>query len=298
MLLKSWATPPASRPIASSFWLWRSCSSSCFWLGHVLGHRDHVRRLAVRVADECGCEVHVHGASVLRHEQRLAPVGVPVAANQLRVQLGAVLAVVRMHVVAGRQPAELLLGVAQERFERAVHGHHRAVDADEQHRGRCGLEHRPEPLLALAQERHGRERAVPQDERRDQGRQEPGIELGECSDGHAEPCEHELDPETGRREEAALAERVPAAQPEHDREQHVVDGDEDGCGEQSGEGERGVSVCADRVRHGPGAESAERVVREIEALDVPRVAREHAPGGGRRRARRPAPAGERERRRR
>ena len=30
-LLKSWAMPPASRPIASSFRLWWSCSCSCFW---------------------------------------------------------------------------------------------------------------------------------------------------------------------------------------------------------------------------------------------------------------------------
>ena len=28
MLLKSWATPPASWPITSIFWDWRSCSSS------------------------------------------------------------------------------------------------------------------------------------------------------------------------------------------------------------------------------------------------------------------------------
>ena len=28
-LLKSWATPPASRPTASIFWAWRSCSCDC-----------------------------------------------------------------------------------------------------------------------------------------------------------------------------------------------------------------------------------------------------------------------------
>ena len=28
-LLKSWAIPPASRPIASIFCDWRSCSSTC-----------------------------------------------------------------------------------------------------------------------------------------------------------------------------------------------------------------------------------------------------------------------------
>jgi hypothetical protein len=71
-------------------------------------------------------------------------------------------------------------------------------------------------------------------ERRDQGRQNPGIEPGERADRHAEPGEDELDSEPGCGEEAAFAERVPAAEPQHDREQHMVDGDEDRRGQQAG----------------------------------------------------------------
>src|SRR5207247_7805787 len=39
-LLKSWATPPASRPTASIFWAWRNWASSC--LRSVTSRRETV----------------------------------------------------------------------------------------------------------------------------------------------------------------------------------------------------------------------------------------------------------------
>ena len=48
-LLKSCATPPASCPIASIFWAWRSCASRCALLGHVA---DEPGEVADAVADE------------------------------------------------------------------------------------------------------------------------------------------------------------------------------------------------------------------------------------------------------
>ena len=44
-LLKSWAMPPASRPTASIFCDWRSCSSSARALGHVADEADDDRSL-------------------------------------------------------------------------------------------------------------------------------------------------------------------------------------------------------------------------------------------------------------
>ena len=62
---------------------------------------------------------------------------------------------------------------------------------------------------------------------------------------------------------------MPASEPQHDREQRVVDADEDrGC-EQSGQRKRGVVAGTDSSGDDPGTESAERVVREVEDLDVP-----------------------------
>lgn len=106
-------------------------------------------------------------------------------------------------------------------------------------------------------------------ERRDQRGEEPRVQLGEGADGDSQTGEDELDSKPGRGEQAAFAERVPAGEPQHDREQSVVDDDEDDRGEQAGQGKRGVAGCADGSRDRPGTESAEHVVREVEAPDVP-----------------------------
>ena len=66
---------------------------------------------------------------------------------------------------------------------------------------------------------------------------------------------------------------VPAAEPEHDGKQEVVDADEDDGRSQARQSETEITVLADRVDgEGPGRETAERDVRDVERLDVPRVA--------------------------
>ena len=68
-LLKSWATPPASRPTDSIFWLWRSCSS-------LLRRASSARFLSVRsstMACRHGVPLKVVGVSDSQHV-----VGLPV----------------------------------------------------------------------------------------------------------------------------------------------------------------------------------------------------------------------------
>ena len=65
-------------------------------LGDVLGHRDREVRLAVRVTHERDGEMGHDRAAVPGQEGRLAPVRIPIAADQLRVETCAFLAVVRV----------------------------------------------------------------------------------------------------------------------------------------------------------------------------------------------------------
>ena len=69
MLLKSWAMPPVSWPIASIFWAWRSCCSSLHALGHVAADEE-VLLVGLRP----------HAAPGERHD---APVLVHVAAIEI-----------------------------------------------------------------------------------------------------------------------------------------------------------------------------------------------------------------------
>ena len=97
--------------------------------------------------------------------------------------------------------------------------------------------------------------------------------IGERPDGHAEHGDYELDPEPVAEKSPLSRNAVPAAEPQHDREQDVVDADEDGGREPGRPARSGASPSwPDRIDNDPGRETAERVVREVERLDVPRVA--------------------------
>ena len=242
-------------------------------LGHVLGHGDRELRLGVRVANERDREERPHDVAGRGHEAHLLPVAVTLAAEDLRDHRAGLLAIVRMDRVA--ECRQHLARVAQQLLRRGVGGHDAPVEADQHRRHRGRLEHRTEPLLALAQERDGRQGAVREQERRDQHRYEPRVRLDEAGDRHPEDGDDEVDAEAQRREEAALAERVSAREQQHHREQHMVDGHEDGRRGDSGHREREVTLVDERLRNAPGAERAQHVVRDIEALQVPLAALLH-----------------------
>ena len=241
-------------------------------LGHVLRHADHVARLAVAVADERRREPGDDGRAGLRHEARFAAVRVPFAPDQLCERLIAGFDVLRMPE-ARRQPAHhLLLGVAEHRLGRAVRGENAPFAVEEHDRRRSCGKHRPEALLALAQERHRRERTVREGEGGDQHRQDPGVEHRERADRDPEPGQDELHREAGRGEQPALAKRVPAPEPQHHGQEQVVDGDEDDCGGQTGGGEAAIAVDPDEIGGEPGGQGAQHVIGEVEQPDVPGVA--------------------------
>jgi hypothetical protein len=174
-------------------------------------------------------------------------------------------------VSAGRQTAELLLRVAEERLERAVHGHDRAVCSEQHRRRRRRLEHRSEALLALAQQRHRRKRAVRERKRRDQDGKKPRVEDREGAHGDPEAREDELDPEARRREQPARAEAVAPAESKHRREEAVIDEDECDHGRETRKCEASIAGAADRLGREPRCEAAQRIVRDVEEADVPRV---------------------------
>ncbi len=166
----------------------------------------------------------------------------------------------------------LRLGVAEHRLRRPVRGEDAAVPVEEHDRGRSRGEHRPEALLALAQQRHRRERAVSEGERGDQDRQDPRVEHRERADRDPEPGEDELHREAGRGEEPALAKAVAAAEPQHHGQEQVVDRDEHDCGGQPRGGEAVVAVDPDEIGGEPGRQGAQQVVGDVEQPDVPGVA--------------------------
>ena len=67
-LLKSWATPPASRPIASIFCAWRSCSSVRA-LGDVFHQADHAIDARAGVADRKVARAHPAQRAVRPHQR-------------------------------------------------------------------------------------------------------------------------------------------------------------------------------------------------------------------------------------
>ena len=112
-------------------------------------------------------------------------------------------------------------------------------------------------------------------ERCDQHGQDPRVEGREGSDRDAEAGEHELDREPGRREEAALADAVAASEAQHRGQQRMVDDDERDCRRDPRSCEAEVAAAPDGLDGEPGGQGAQRVVGEVEELDVPGVAAAH-----------------------
>ena len=109
-------------------------------------------------------------------------------------------------------------------------------------------------------------------ERREDDGDEPRVHGGERTDRDAESRDDVLDPEAGGREKPGFAEAVPAAEPQHHCEQDMVDDDEDAGRNQAGQREAEIALLAERLDGEPRREAAEREVRDVERLDVPRVA--------------------------
>ena len=130
-----------------------------------------------------------------------------------------------------------------------------------------------EPSLLL-QRRHA-QRAVHEDEGRDGHRQEERVPIPEPGEGDAEQGEHKVGREALHREEAGAAQRVPAREVQHRREEDVVQRDEDDRGHEAGEREleiRAQPRAPHQFHRPPRREPVERVVRDVERLDVPGVA--------------------------
>ena len=102
-----------------------------------------------------------------------------------------------------------------------------------------------------------------------------GLNWANAAERDPEADEHELDRKPCGGEEAALAEAVAAAEPQHQGEQCVVDGDERDRRRDAGSRKAEVVGRADRLDDEPGGKCAEDVVGEIEEVDVPRVAPAH-----------------------
>ena len=218
--------------------------------GHVLGHRDHVGRLAVRVADERGCEVHVHRAPVLRHEQRPRAGRrpgrrEPAPRTSRRRSRGRPDARGRRASARGApprcSPGALRASGSRAITEPSTPTSIIAVGADSNIvRNRSSLSRSSATVES--------ERCASASGAIRAGRSQ-GLNSANAPTATPSPASTNSIPSAGRGEEAALAERVPAAEPQHDREQQVIEGDEDGRGEQAGEGERGVARrCRSRPR--------------------------------------------------
>ena len=117
-----------------------------------------------------------------------------------------------------------------------------------------------------------------QEQRGDRERNQPGIELPERRDREPEGREHEVGREALEREDAGLTQRMSARERDHRREHHVVRRDGDGARDEPG-GRPPQLLVGDqpvRVQHDRGCpprrQVAERVVADVEALDVPGVA--------------------------
>ena len=65
---------------------------------------------------------------------------------------------------------------------------------------------------------------------------------------------------------------MPTAEAQDEGQQEMVDADEDDGCSHAGDGEAEIAVLTDGVDGEPGCETAEREVRDVERLDVPRVA--------------------------
>ncbi len=119
------------------------------------------------------------------------------------------------------------------------------------------------------------ERAVDEQERRHGHRQEQRIPVPEPGEGDAQHREHEVGGKALHGEQPGAAERVPARQVEHGGQERVVERDEDDrrCQARQRELElRAQPGVADQLDRPPRREPVQRVVRDVERLDVPGVA--------------------------
>ena len=123
------------------------------------------------------------------------------------------------------------------------------------------------------------ERPVHDDERRERREDEPGIPVPERRQRNPEDRQHQVDRDRLDTEEAALAEAVPAAELQDHRDDDVVHRDEHDARGEPGDGEarlwvrdRARAVPADQLCRTPRRQRVERVVRDVEALNRPRVA--------------------------
>ena len=139
-----------------------------------------------------------------------------------------------------------------------------------------------EPCLRLdarlGLELRHRERAVDQDERRDREHDEPGVAVPERGNRDADRDERQVRREAVDREEREVAQRVAVREAHHRPEQQVVRQHEDERDDRIADAFAQVRVRVERanVEHrlpGPErGEARERVVRDVERLDVPGVA--------------------------
>ena len=136
---------------------------------------------------------------------------------------------------------------------------------------------RIDPRLGL-ELRHAH-RAVDADEGRDRGEDQPRVPLPERGERDADDREDQVDRDALDREQPRGAERVAAAELEDDRDENVVDGDERHRGGEPGDRKARVRVrdqpagmVGDQRRCPPRRERVERVVRDVEDLDRPRIA--------------------------
>ncbi len=119
------------------------------------------------------------------------------------------------------------------------------------------------------------ERAVDQEQWRHGGREQERVPVPQPRERNAQHREHEIRREALHREEARAAQRVPAREMQHRGEQEVVGADEDDRGHEAGECElelRPEAGVAHELDRPPRREPVERVVGDVEALDVPGVA--------------------------
>ena len=129
------------------------------------------------------------------------------------------------------------------------------------------------PRLLL--ERRDAQRAVDQQQRCDGRREQERIQVPERGERHAQHGEDEVRREALDREEAGAAQRVPAREVQHGCEQEVIHPDEDDCGDEAGQSElelRPEAGVAHQLDRPPRRQAVQRVVGDVEALDVPGVA--------------------------
>lgn len=123
-----------------------------------------------------------------------------------------------------------------------------------------------------------RERAMDEDERSERDDREPRVRDPESGDDDTEEGEHEIRRDALEREEPGCLQGVPSSETEDEGEKDVVDGEEGGRGSNARHEllhviarQQWEVIGGEKVEHPLGREPGERVVRDVECLDVPGV---------------------------